>query len=303
MPKRQTKKRQTKQAADMSATESDSDIFAEPKPRPDSEPESDPELTAQPDSKSEPEPDSKSEPDADSQPEPDAEPDSQPEPDAEPEERKMKARGTKAEVWAGEARRTAGGLFKHELTLNRHGKPVSLAKSLIGQARFAANREAMTAARAKTRAARAKAQEKAAKEAPPSRVLYFGAGLDMSPLSNRKYKKHNRFLFVEQRPKITSLAPGIPGYEPTKDPASMLASVKEAALTKGFKYTGRVGNLLKFEKGYRTLEYWMSTTLEEAQKKPEIAQRIRSAKCVHVRKFDPWANGLAQSLRPASARP
>jgi len=278
MPATMPKKKQAK----LIVSDSDSDVSSVNDSDRFSEPESDPELTAEP------------------TPELTAQT-----PEPAPEEQKMKARGSKAEVWEGKARRTAGGLFKNELTLNRHGKPVSLAKSRIGQARFAANREAMAVARAKTRAARAEAQAKAAKEAPPSRVVYFGAGLDMSPLSNRKYKKHNRFLFVEQRPKITSLAPGIPGYEPTKDPASMLASVREAALSKGFKYTGRVGNLLKFEKGYRKLEYWMSTTLEEAQKKPEIAQRIKSAKCVHVRKFDPWANGLSlvPSLRPAPARP
>ena len=51
---------------------------------------------------------------------------------------KVAARGTKQEVYNGTAQRTAGGLTKADLVLNKGGKPVSKKQSQAAAARYPA---------------------------------------------------------------------------------------------------------------------------------------------------------------------
>ena len=51
---------------------------------------------------------------------------------------KVAARGSKQEVWNGNAQRTAGGLTKADLILNKQGKPVSERQSRAAAARYPA---------------------------------------------------------------------------------------------------------------------------------------------------------------------
>ena len=51
---------------------------------------------------------------------------------------KVAARGTKQEVYNGAAHRTAGGLTKADLVLNKQGKPVSKKQSQAAAARYPA---------------------------------------------------------------------------------------------------------------------------------------------------------------------
>ena len=51
---------------------------------------------------------------------------------------KVAARGSKQDVWAGTAQRTAGGLTKADLVLNKQGKPVSKRQSEAAAARYPA---------------------------------------------------------------------------------------------------------------------------------------------------------------------
>ena len=46
------------------------------------------------------------------------------------------ARGSKQEVWAGAAHKTAGGLTKADLVLSKKGKPVSKKQSEAAAARY-----------------------------------------------------------------------------------------------------------------------------------------------------------------------
>ena len=48
------------------------------------------------------------------------------------------ARGSKQQVWAGTAQRTAGGLTKADLVLSKGGKPVSKKQSEAAAARYPA---------------------------------------------------------------------------------------------------------------------------------------------------------------------
>ena len=48
------------------------------------------------------------------------------------------ARGSKKQVWDGAAHRTAGGLTKADLVLNKQGKPVSKKQSQAAAARYPA---------------------------------------------------------------------------------------------------------------------------------------------------------------------
>ena len=48
------------------------------------------------------------------------------------------ARGSKQEVWAGAAYKTAGGLTKADLVLSKKGKPVSKRQSEAAAARYPA---------------------------------------------------------------------------------------------------------------------------------------------------------------------
>ena len=55
------------------------------------------------------------------------------------------ARGSKQQVWAGTAQRTAGGLTKADLVLSKGGKPVSKRQSEAAAARYPAMVAAMVA--------------------------------------------------------------------------------------------------------------------------------------------------------------
>ena len=46
------------------------------------------------------------------------------------------ARGSKQDVWAGRAHKTAGGLTKADLVLNKKGKPVSKKQSSAAAERY-----------------------------------------------------------------------------------------------------------------------------------------------------------------------
>lgn len=52
---------------------------------------------------------------------------------------KVKAKGTKAEVWHGTAKHTPGGLTKDDLVKNKNGKIVSKKKQAAGRRAFAKN--------------------------------------------------------------------------------------------------------------------------------------------------------------------
>ena len=58
---------------------------------------------------------------------------------------KVAARGSKQDVWAGTAQRTAGGLTKADLVLSKGGKPVSKKQSEAAAARYPAMVAAMVA--------------------------------------------------------------------------------------------------------------------------------------------------------------
>ena len=58
---------------------------------------------------------------------------------------KVAARGSKQDVWAGTAQRTAGGLTKADLVLSKGGKPVSKRQSEAAAARYPAMVAAMVA--------------------------------------------------------------------------------------------------------------------------------------------------------------
>ena len=60
-------------------------------------------------------------------------------------------RGSKAEVWAGSALKTAGGLTKADLTLNKKGVPVSKKQSEAAAERYPAMIAAMLAKQAKAK--------------------------------------------------------------------------------------------------------------------------------------------------------
>ena len=60
-------------------------------------------------------------------------------------EAKIAARGSKQQVWNGTAQRTAGGLTKVDLMLNKRGKPVSKKQSEAAAARYPAMVAAMLA--------------------------------------------------------------------------------------------------------------------------------------------------------------
>ena len=64
-------------------------------------------------------------------------------------EPKVAARGSKQQVWSGTAQRTAGGLTKVDLVLNKRGKPVSKGQSESAVARYPAMVAAMLAKHAK----------------------------------------------------------------------------------------------------------------------------------------------------------
>ena len=51
---------------------------------------------------------------------------------------KVAATGSKKQVWDGTAQRTAGGLTKADLVLNKGGKPVSKKQSQAAAARYPA---------------------------------------------------------------------------------------------------------------------------------------------------------------------
>ena len=58
----------------------------------------------------------------------------------------VKARGSKKDVWHGYARRTAGGLTKDDLVLNKRGKPVSKKQSEAAKLRYPALKAALCGA-------------------------------------------------------------------------------------------------------------------------------------------------------------
>ena len=58
---------------------------------------------------------------------------------------KVAARGSKQDVWAGRAHKTAGGLTKADLILNKRGKPVSERQSRAAAARYPAMVAALVA--------------------------------------------------------------------------------------------------------------------------------------------------------------
>ena len=62
---------------------------------------------------------------------------------------KIAARGTKKQVWDGAAHRTAGGLTKADLVLNKQGKPVSKKQSMAAAERYPAMIAALIAKHAK----------------------------------------------------------------------------------------------------------------------------------------------------------
>ena len=62
---------------------------------------------------------------------------------------KVAARGSKQDVWAGTAQRTAGGLTKADLVLSKGGKPVSKKQSEAAAARYPAMVAAMVAKHSK----------------------------------------------------------------------------------------------------------------------------------------------------------
>ena len=62
---------------------------------------------------------------------------------------KVAARGSKQDVWAGTAQRTAGGLTKADLVLNKQGKPVSKKQSMAAAERYPAMVAALVAKHAK----------------------------------------------------------------------------------------------------------------------------------------------------------
>ena len=59
------------------------------------------------------------------------------------------ARGSKLQVWAGSALKTAGGLTVADLVLSKKGKPVSKRQSEAAAERYPAMIEAMIAKRVK----------------------------------------------------------------------------------------------------------------------------------------------------------
>ena len=54
------------------------------------------------------------------------------------QQQRVKARGTREEVWAGTARRTSGGLTKDDIMMNPRGKLVSIKQSNSAKARYPA---------------------------------------------------------------------------------------------------------------------------------------------------------------------
>ena len=62
---------------------------------------------------------------------------------------KVAARGSKKQVWDGAAHRTAGGLTKADLVLNKQGKPVSKKQSEAAAARYPAMIAALLAKHSK----------------------------------------------------------------------------------------------------------------------------------------------------------
>ena len=59
---------------------------------------------------------------------------------------RIKARGSREEVWAGTAQRTSGGLRKADLVINKRGKIVGLRQSLAAKARYPALKAKLCAA-------------------------------------------------------------------------------------------------------------------------------------------------------------
>ena len=65
----------------------------------------------------------------------------------------IKARGSKKDVWHGLAKRTAGGLTKDDLVLNKRGKPVSKKQSDAAKLRYPALKAALCGAAVPVQAA------------------------------------------------------------------------------------------------------------------------------------------------------
>ena len=101
--------------------------------------------------------------------------------------KRVKARGTRAEVWAGKARQTTGGLTRENLKVNSAGKIVSVKQSEAASRRYPNLREkldedpAVTAGRAKAAAELAAMRRETTCEQETDNDDYATAVFEMSP--------------------------------------------------------------------------------------------------------------------------
>ena len=222
--------------------------------------------------------------------------------------------GTREEVWSGMATRTGGNLTKSDLMLNKKGAVVSIKQSNAAKLRYPELKAKMCAAPLPSIALKPEPKHEAKpepkpeikaepkpepkpepqhiEEKAPSTLVYFGAGWDMLPLNMKDYAKFTKFLFIDALPKLSHYNPDQAGYEFAKDEESYIRKLKIEASKKGYRFVNKVGDKLTFDKGGKTLEYHINTTVQEAIDDPYISKQLKHAKFIHIKGFSPMEFGL-----------
>jgi hypothetical protein len=222
----------------------------------------------------------------------------------------MKSIGTREEVWAGIATRTGGRLTKADLMLNKKGAIVSIKQSNSAKVRYPELKAKMCGAPLPTivlkpepkvepapkpkvePAPKVETKAEPVEEKIAPTLVYFGAGWDMLPLNMKDYSKFAKYLFIDALPKLSHYNPDQSGYEFTKDEDSYIRKLKVEASKKGYKFINRLGDVLTFTKGDKTLEYHINTTVQEAIDDPYLSKQLRYAKFIHIKGFSPMEFGL-----------
>lgn len=130
-------------------------------------------------------------------------------------------------------------------------------------------------------------------------LLYFGAGLDFSPLRMKRYKQFQIFVFVDALTKQQHYEPGTLGYEFSANRETFIASIAVKASKYDYKLIWIHGNELVFTNKERRLVYYIDTTVEDAIEDPKISDIMHTADFLHTRGFNPFMHGLTtEHLNP-----
>ena len=124
-------------------------------------------------------------------------------------------------------------------------------------------------------------------------LIYFGAGIDFKPIVKKDYETFSKFIFIDALTKLPHYGVGQSGYTYTHCEEVFVDRIKEKLANYGATFENRIGDMLTFNLNReRTLEYHINTTVEEALANPDLAEKIRNAKTIHVKGFHPFSHGL-----------